>query len=461
MKEMKWAKLLSSDRFGQDEARTSPPDSRSEFDADIERVVFSGAFRRLSRKTQVHPLIANDHVHTRLTHSLEVAQVGKALGKALGKRIQTELPVGITPDDIAAIVEAACLAHDLGNPPFGHAGEEAMRHWFETNGAKLFRSLSVEHKRDLILFEGNAQGFRMITQTENHLFRGGMRLTYATLGAFMKYPWSSRKTSAKFGAFLTEESILDQVAEKLGLISKGKHAWARHPLAYLVEAADDICYAILDLEDAVELQILDFSQVADVLLLAFEEPEIADIKSKFEPASAFRINLARLRGRVFDKAVSGAIDGFMSAYEEIMTGKFDGDVYKKLDDSDRRKTLITSAKMLARDNVFPDSRKVEIELGSYSTFETLLNSFCLASSDRAQHLRSPKGEVTLGWKSGLILKLLGDHAPNEFNAPPGTTWSEYQCFRRAIDYVSGMTDNYAVYIAKQLQGMGFSGGQRP
>lgn len=458
---MRWDKLLSAQRVGQEDASPLPSDGRSPFDADIERVVFSGAFRRLSRKTQVHPLVANDHVHTRLTHSLEVAQVGKALGKALGKRVKDQLPAGTTPDDLGAVVEAACLAHDLGNPPFGHAGEEAMGHWFETNGPKLFRSLSKEHKRDLISFEGNAQGFRMITQTENHLFGGGMRLTYATLGAFMKYPWSSRKSGSKFSAFLTEEPILDRIANELGLINKGKHVWARHPLAHLVEAADDICYAILDLEDAVELRILPFEQVAEPLLRTFEKKDAARIRNGFATKEAFRVNMARLRGPVFDKAMSGAIDGFMKAYDEIMQGNFDGDVYGLLDNSDPRKTLIDSAKSLASEYVFHDPKKVENELGSYSTFETLLDAFCRAADDRAQHLGSPKGEVTLGWKSGLVIKLLGDHAPNERNAPPGTIWSEYQCLRRAIDYVSGMTDNYAVYVAKQLQGMGFSGGQRP
>lgn len=460
MKEMKWNKLLSAQRFGQEESPPSNSDSRSAFDTDIGRIVFSNAFRRLSRKTQVHPLAANDHVHTRLTHSLEVAQVGKALGKALGQRIRNQLPIGITPDDLGAIVEAACLAHDLGNPPFGHAGEKAMARWFQANGARFFEDLSEAEQHDLISFEGNAQGFRMLTQTENYLFSGGMRLTYATLGTFMKYPWSSRASNPKFGAFLTEEPIFDRIAETLGLINKANHVWARHPLAYLVEAADDICYAIIDLEDAVELRILTFEQVADTLFQAFETDEIVQIKHSFGPKEAFRVNLARLRGPVFDKAVSGAIDGFMAAYNEIMHGQFESNIYEQLDASDPRRALVASAKLLAKENVFPDSKKVEIELGAYSSFGTLLDAFCRAAIDHAQHLREPQQESSLEWKSELVLKLLGDHAPNEVNAPQAVTWSKYQCLRRVIDYVSGMTDNYALYIAKQLQEIELSEGQK-
>jgi dGTPase len=220
---MNWDRLLSKKRLGVETDQSTPGEGRSVFEADIDRVVYSGAFRRLSRKTQVHPLAANDHIHTRLTHSLEVAQVGRTLGKALGLRIASHLPEWVSPHDLAAIMQAACLAHDLGNPPFGHSGEEAMVHWFELNGANFFGSLSKDHKWDLVSFEGNAQSFRILTQAENHLFQGGLRLTYATLGTFLKYPWSSRTPEKKFGAFLSEKSILDRVANELGLVNKGNH----------------------------------------------------------------------------------------------------------------------------------------------------------------------------------------------------------------------------------------------
>lgn len=178
------------------------------------RILFSSAFRRLARKTQVHPHAPNDHVHTRLTHTLEVAYVGRALGRELGSRIAKDLPKGLTADDLGTVVCAACLAQDLGNPPYGHGGEEAMSYWFENKGPLIFRNLAAEHKGDLIAVEGNAQGFRAIAQTENHLFQGGLQLTYATLGAFHKYPWTSRRGQKKFGCFLSEEPILEKVANK-------------------------------------------------------------------------------------------------------------------------------------------------------------------------------------------------------------------------------------------------------
>ncbi|NVZ09780.1 deoxyguanosinetriphosphate triphosphohydrolase [Allochromatium humboldtianum] len=465
-KTMSWDKLLSSKRLGQSAGLPSSADKRSPFDKDIQRIIFSGAFRRLSKKTQVHPLAANDHVHTRLTHSLEVAQVGKSLGKALAFRIKDDLPDGISPDDLGSIVEAACLAHDIGNPPFGHGGEEAMTHWFETNGPRLFRSLGRAYKRDLMFFEGNAQGFRMITQTENHLFQGGLRLTYATLGAFLKYPWSSRIPGKKFGAFLTEESILKEVASELGMIclEEGAPNWARHPLAYLVEAADDICYAILDLEDAVELRIISYDAVRSLLFDVLSPEDQAELENFLVPGyESFRVNLARIRGKIFDQVISGAVDGFMNVYEEIMSGSYRKglSLFDAIEDGDNRKKVIGTAKKMARESIFGDLKKIENELGSYSVFETLLNAFCSAAIDQAQYLNSPRHEVSIGWKSSLILKMLGEHYPNELNPPPGHEWSEYQCLRRVIDYISGMTDNYAVYVAEQLHGAGFSGRQRP
>jgi len=463
---MSWEKLLSSKRLRHQEQLVNHIDFRSPYESDIQRILFSGSFRRLSKKTQVHPLVANDHVHTRLTHSIEVAQVGKTLGKALGIKLGTKLvdklPDNVTPYDIGAVVEAACLAHDFGNPPFGHGGEEAIIHWFENNGSQLLRSLDPAHRRDLMYFEGNAQGLRIIAQTENNLFKGGLRLTYATLGAFLKYPWNSRIPGKKFGAFLSEEYILEDIASQTGMIRINENQWARHPLAYLVEAADDICYGILDLEDAVELNILRYDEVENVFLPLFDQKELQNFHDSLENRKeAFRVNLARLRGIVFDKAVSGAIDGFMIKYDDIMHGRFPSgeDLFDALTVDDPIKNVIKNAKRMARQQIFPDPKKVEIELGSYSVFETLMDAFSKAAVDQAQCLSSP--QHVLSWKSNLVMKMLGDHAPSYRNEPDGDRWSEYQCLRRVIDYVSGMTDNYAIYVSSQLQGAGFSGLQRP
>lgn len=449
---MDWGRLLSRERFCHPSSASSF-DNRTVFEADVQRIIFSGVFRRLSKKTQVHPLIANDNVHTRLTHSVEVSQVGKILGKMVGRQLKElgELPVGYDENDIGAIVEAACLAHDLGNPPFGHAGEEAVKHWFENESKSKFNSINSSLKNDLAHFEGNAQGFRILTQTENYLFKGGMRLTYATLGTFMKYPWTIEKghPKNKFGAFHSEKKILKEVASHLGLLKKGQYEWARHPLAFLVEAADDICYAILDLEDAVELKILTYEKIRSMMMNIFDAKEKDDLEKDFNTTEEYRVNLFRLRGRVFEKLINAAYDGFFDKYEEIMSGNFSDDVFKGLPEHDHRKSLVKEAKDLAGQSIYTDTNKVEIELGSYTTFETLLNTFCHASSENFQkNFDSEK----IDWKSKLVMKMLGAHAPSEKNAPDESGWNEYLCLRRAIDFVSGMTDNYAVYVANQING---------
>ena len=458
---LKWQKLISRRRLRKSgSSEEDIPGKRSCFESDVDRIIFSGAFRRLARKTQVHPLAANDHVHSRLTHSLEVARVGFALGRGVGALVKPSLPVGITEDDLGTIVHAACLAHDLGNPPFGHAGEEAIGHWFEVNSKRFFKDLSKAERRDVSRFEGNAQGLRVLTQTENHLFDGGLRLTCATLGAFMKYPWTSASPGKKFGAYLTERSVLAEIAEELGLISKGANKWCRHPLAHLVEAADDICYAIIDLEDAVELRMLRFKDVEELLLSIFGKKERTELIGSYAGVDAFRVNMTRLRGPVFDRMVDAAIEAFELGHDAIMAGEAEGDIFAFLPASDPRRKLIPTAKELARKGVFQDPRKIETELGSYATFESLLEAYCQAAVDVAHHLKSPNN-VPLVWKSQRVLALLGDHAPTRSNAPKGASWTEYQCLRRVCDYVGGMTDNYATYIAKQLQGMAFTGLQRP
>jgi dGTPase len=210
---MEWHRLLSAKRFHDGTPRTAE-DGRSEFQKDYDRIIFSRAFRRLQGKTQVHPMPENDHVHTRLTHSLEVACVGRSLGVRAGMRLahDRKLPDWMRPHDVGSILQAACLAHDIGNPPFGHAGEDAIREWFKTNDGYL-SNIDERDRLDFVNFEGNAQGLRVITQLEGHLFEGGLRPTFATLGCFVKYPWSADKISPpqrkKFGYFHSEQPFVD------------------------------------------------------------------------------------------------------------------------------------------------------------------------------------------------------------------------------------------------------------
>jgi dGTPase len=231
-------------------------------------------------------------------------------------------------------------------------------------------------------------------------------------------------------------------------------------LAHLVEAADDICYSIIDLEDAVELKILGFDEVAAFFLDSFSARERSKITRVFEPGNSHRINLARLRTFVFDKAISAAIELYLKAYREIMEGKYDTNLFDLLDPTDPRIRLVYGAKEFAKQRVFNDTKKIEMEIGCYATFETLLTELCSAALNQSEVLADGKGESKLSWKAERILKLLGDHAPTKNNAPP-EGWSSYQCLRRVIDFVTGMTDNYATYIARQMQGTAVTGTQRP
>jgi dGTPase len=462
MAQMEWERLLSKNRLGKPVQTHELSNGRSKFESDIDRITFCSAFRRLSRKTQVHPLAPNDHVHNRLSHSLEVARVGAALGQSLGRKIKKELPNDFSHSDIGNVLYAACLAHDIGNPAFGHAGESAIMDWFQNSRSLKWDGNIVDKfiKEDIFQFEGNAQGFRIISQTENHLFSGGLRLTYATLATYLKYPWDIRTKKNKFSVYLSESGILERVAFEVGLVQKSKYSWCRHPLAFLVEAADDICYAIIDLEDAVELQILSFDEVFDLLTSHLELKEIRKIKENMAPPEMYRVNLSRLRGAIFDKLVASAIEAFMIGYDNIMRGIFQDELFSLLEANNSSRLIVASAKRLALDKVYCDTKKVELELGSGATFACLLEAFCNAALKCARHLLD-KGRTQLDWKSNLVLKLMKDHSPLVARRPDKIPWDEYQCLRRALDYVSGMTDNYAIYIAQQLQGVGFSGGQRP
>lgn len=436
---MQWDRLLTSQRYGH-EALSAQELGRSHFHKDHDRIVFSSAFRRLGRKTQVHPLALNDHIHTRLTHSIEVGSVGRSLGIRVGELLNGELPEWITPHDIGVIVQAACLAHDIGNPPFGHAGEFAIRDWFKRDcNQYLLTSLSERERLDLQTFEGNAQGFRVVTRIENHLFDGGLRLTFPTLGTLLKYPWGVENACSrgKFSSFQTELEILNKLGKELGLVKLDDDHWCRHPLAYLMEAADDICYAILDLEDAIELNILTFDQIKPILLEMCGVLEIDD--EIFNTEASARRKISALRGRAMENMINSAVSAFMEHYPRIMGGEYKGELVSDGDPGVR--DGIKRAKTLARDKVFPDTRKTELEVGAYRTLGALLDAFCRAVYDNHQQ----QGQ-NLSYQTEKILSLMGIHAPSK-DRPL------YQSYMRALDFIGGMTDNYASYLARQIGGL--------
>jgi dGTPase len=269
---LQWDKLLSASRLGRG---MTQKDVRTNFQRDFDRIVFSSAFRRLQDKTQVFPLAESDYVRTRLTHSIEVSCVGRSLGTLVGERVMARGEAAAhNPQKFGEIVAAACLAHDIGNPPFGHSGEKAIRTWFEKAGRSYLEGLTDQQCGDIQNFEGNAQGFRVITHLQNNIGAGGLQLTHAVLGAFSKYPRrshvtgigkSERVSEKKFGFVAADETWFDEVAQNVGLIQRHPGAWARHPLAFLMEAADDICYRIVDLEDGYRLRRVTFAETETLL----------------------------------------------------------------------------------------------------------------------------------------------------------------------------------------------------
>ncbi|XZG70221.1 deoxyguanosinetriphosphate triphosphohydrolase [Chitinibacteraceae bacterium HSL-7] len=437
---MEWTQLLAAHRLGAPDDDGGADASRSNYHKDHDRIVFCSPFRRMGRKTQVHPMTENDHVHTRLTHSIEVACVGRSLGVLVAQQLGAHLPTSVTPYDVGAIVQAACLAHDIGNPPFGHAGEYAIRDWFRRpEHAYLMQHLSAAERRDLTLYEGNAQGFRIITQLENHRFEGGLRLTYATLGATLKYPWSSEHacSKGKYSCYESERTQLERVAGELGLPELAPGRWARHPLSYLMEAADDICYAILDLEDGIEIGMLAYETVEPILLkIAGGDRDLLALEVSAAPSTRRKISL--LRGKAIDRCVRDVAQTFISQYDRLMSGSYQGDLLNDCPASMRHG--IHEAKQLARDRIFNERRKIEIEVGSFTCLDILLDAFCVATYQQ-------KVAEEMPFRMRRVLDLM------EYNAPK-KEWPLYESYRRVLDFIGGMTDNYATYLAQQVGGMG-------
>ncbi|WP_206389686.1 deoxyguanosinetriphosphate triphosphohydrolase [Amnimonas aquatica] len=445
---MNWSQLLSARRFKIKHGEVLPTRAgasedgvaglRSEFHIDHDRVVFSSAFRRLGRKTQVHPLAQHDHTHNRLTHSVEVASVGRSLGNRVGAMLSGggHLPAEGTPFDIGSIVQVACLAHDLGNPPFGHTGEYAMRDWFrEPAHLHLLDGLGEAERHDIQTYEGNAHSLRLLSTLEMYTGEGGMRMTAATLGASVKYPWTAQTFPArgKFNIYQAELSYYRQVAAELGLIERGAEHWARHPLSYLMEAADDICYAIVDLEDAVEIGILDLRELEELLAPIVDPDKVWQIREPRQYAAA-------LRGTMVGRCVKDLADVFMRHHDALMAGEFplkdliagaSGDVRETLD----------QAKQLARDKVYRHRSKVVTEVAAYPCLGVLLDA--LVPNVRAFCLHGPDA---LSHRQQTQLALL------ERPLAPGM--SLYDGYLRVLDEVGGMTDNHAARLAREISGIG-------
>lgn len=328
---MNWEQLMSNTRFLRREdgaiEPVAPKDDtqnwfRSGFHVDYDRLVFSNAFRRLGRKTQVHPLAKNDHTHNRLTHSVEVGSVGRSLGNKVAGMLHMakKLPQALDVNDFGLAVQVACLAHDLGNPPFGHTGEDALREWFrQPENAVFLQGLSIEEKNDVATYEGNAHSLRQVASLEMYHNRGGMRLSAASVGALLKYPWTSSSSLGrkKFSIYQTELPFIRCVAEELGLPEIENDTWARHPLSYLMEAADDICYALMDLEDAMDLELLDVAEVESVM------NGLVDTEWTWQ-AHNDKERIAMMRGLSIGSAIDEVALTFVRHQNDLLNGEFQG-----------------------------------------------------------------------------------------------------------------------------------------
>lgn len=445
---MSWATLLSTQRFkvksGQIRATHAAASAdgtaglRSEFHIDHDRVVFSSAFRRLGRKTQVHPLAQHDHTHNRLTHSVEVASVGRSLGNRVGAMLAAggHIPAPYTPFDIGGIVQVACLAHDLGNPPFGHTGEYAVRDWFRQSAHKGYlQGLSPAQTLDIQTYEGNAHGLRLASTLEMYVGEGGMRLTAASLGAMVKYPWTAQTfpDRGKFSIYQAELPYFEVVAEALGLLPLGPERWARHPLSYLMEAADDICYAIVDLEDAVEMGILDLHELEMLLRPVVDPEKVWNIRDTRQYAAA-------LRGTMVGRCVKDIADTFMRHHDALLAGDL------RLKDliagaSPEIHDTLLAAKQLASEKIYHHRSKLVTEIAAYPCIGMLLDTL-------VPNIRTfcEQGEAALSHRQRTQLALL------ERPLPEGV--SLYEGYLQVLDFVGGLTDNHAARLARQISGIG-------
>lgn len=444
---MDWHQLLSDKRLGKNYSLVEH--DRSAFQKDVDRIIFSSAFRRLQDKTQVFPLAQNDYVRTRLTHSLEVSSVGRSLGTLVGKHITTAYHLThVSAEDFGSIVAAACLAHDIGNPPFGHFGEEAIRVFFEENpvGTKILDKVSLLQQQDLRNFEGNAQGFRILTQLQNPDVYGGLQLTYATLAAFTKYPCSQNDrnpehiASKKNGLLSNDLPLFNDIAEHLGLIHYSATTWARHPLVYLMEAADDICYAIIDIEDAYQIKQIDFQTAYDLLRpLATNASE-----SALKQMRSNSDKLSYLRAKAIGSLIQQAASIFMDHEKSILAGKYHNPIAKDIKLAKPLRALTDYAAA----NLYNCPAVVEIEMAGYRILGDLLTLFCEAAEDIANAQTNTKHHAKAASK--MLIHLLPERfigINRQFNP------CAYQRTLKIIDYISGMTDSYAVSLYQRLTGI--------
>lgn len=436
---MEWRRLLSRKRwngvsFDEPDELALSDVARTCFERDADRIVFSSEFRRLHDKTQVFPLSNHDVVHSRLTHSLEVASVGRSLGTLVGHAIiesSKELRGDYAKQDFGAIVYAACLAHDIGNPPFGHSGERAISSYFCENYEDRAGWDDFRH------YEGNAQSFRILCSTSMSR-EGGMQLTAATLGAVLKYPRgyiqgeasakSTRQSTKKNGVFESEQDALKSLAQEVGLLSHtdmGERCWCRHPLSMLVEAADDICYVILDVEDGVRLKLIDESRAKHHLASIASLPESED--------------MGKLRASAIDALARECAKSFLKKERQLRDGAESVDRNLTDDLPDKMKEAMKSLREIAKECCYRDENVIAIEMAGFWVLKGLLDLF-MRSLEMEKH----------GFGNHLLEKA---RCFLEVKEVLNASDSAYDQAMRVVSYVGGMTDRYAMALYQRLMGI--------
>lgn len=434
---MSWNRLISDLRLGMEEYHEEKQHTRSDFQRDYDRLVFSSPFRRLQNKTQVFPLPGSIFVHNRLTHSLEVSTVGRSMATEVSLRLRKKYenePWSYKLDEFRDIVAAACLCHDLGNPPFGHSGEKTISSYFsEGKGRELVSCLSPQEAADFLNFEGNANSFRLLAHQFSGRRKGGMAMTYSTLASIVKYPWSSiyAGEKGKFGFFRSEESTYRKVADHLGIPEVTPGRFARHPLVYIMEAADDICYQIMDLEDSHKLKIMSENEVTS-LFLSFFEPERQDrCRRTLSHLEDPNERVAYLRSNVIGEMVVSCAEAFVENEERILAGEYIGPLTSLM--APRLREAYSACSKTAWERIYCAPEVVDIELGGNRIITYLMNALVEAVIHPERNY------------STLLLSII----PKQYDSRAETL---YERIQSVLDHVSGMTDVYALNLYRKLNG---------
>ena len=440
---MEWKQLISNKRFGQEHKHAERHDDRSEFKRDYDRLIFSSAFRRLQNKTQVFPLPGSIFVHNRLTHSLEVASVGMSIGNDISRRVIQKRPKlkDTLVEEIGTIVSAACLAHDLGNPPFGHSGEKAIQTFFsEGPGQKIKSMVSSEFWDDITHFEGNANAFRILTHRFKGRRQGGFVMTYSMLASIVKYPFASSLAGnhGKFGFFASEAESYRKIADELGIFCKSAPGeplkYARHPLVYMVEAADDICYEIMDIEDSHKLKILSFAETEHLLLSFFDEDIQQKIRQRIidEEMTDENEKVVYMRASVIGKLENECVAAFLAHEEEILAGTFEGSLIDHI--SERQKKAYKECEKISYSKIYQSKPVLDIELSGYQIMATLMEVFVEAAVNPSRF-----------YSKQLLRRVSSQYDIENENLE--------ERIMAVIDYISGMTDIYALDIYQKINGI--------